>query len=249
MIPPIALQLYTVRDAMNQDLTGTLAQLARIGYRNVELAGLYKRTAAEVRKLLDDAGLKAVAAHVGIDQLKTQPEQAIADARTLGYDVIVCPWLAESMRTAEGYAATAGVLRQVAGRADAKGLSIGYHNHDFEFAVLPDGRTGMDVLFEGGQGSAPVAELDTCWAHAAGHDPVAWMKKLSGRLPLVHIKDFSAQRKLTEVGTGTVNIQAIVNAAGGCGVKYLVIEQDNNWAGSPVESAKVSYENLRKIIG
>jgi len=89
------------------------------------------------------------------------------------------------------------------------------------------------------------------WVDVAGQNVVNWMQKLSGRLPLIHVKDRVAgsERKFAEVGTGVVDIAAAVSAAEGCGAEYLVVEQDNDWSGSPLESVAVSFGNLKRIVG
>ncbi len=250
---PIALQLYTVRDPLAQDTDAALAQVAQIGYQYVELAGLHGKTPEQFKQLLDKHGLTAIASHEGIDELLGDLPAVIQRARVFGYDFVICPYLDESRRNS--YGKLAGQLAKVAGKLAGVGLTLCYHNHDFEWQVAEDGRRGIDILFDtpggggghGGAGNPPLgSELDVYWVAKAGDNPVDWMRKLTGRLPLLHLKDMAdtPDRGFAEVGTGIIDFDAILAAAEVCGVKYLVVEQDSNWKESPMESARVGLENL-----
>jgi sugar phosphate isomerase/epimerase len=249
MKPSIALQLYTVRDPLAQDFEGTLALLAKAGYKNVELAGLYERTPQQVRDILDKLKLKAVAAHVGLDWFADKMDQAIADAKVLGYKNLVMPWLPNELRNAAGFTQVAKTLEAAGRKAADAGMTVCYHNHDFEFIKLGDGTRGWDILYAQSDPKYLQAELDLYWAAFAGEDALKVMQQLSGRLPLLHVKDMAAgpERKMAEVGTGVIDYQAIAKAAPACGVKAFVIEQDRDWAGSPVESARLSLANFKKL--
>lgn len=245
---PIGLQLYTVRDVLAEDLDAGLAQVASIGYQYVELAGLYGKTAAEFKALLDKHGLKAIAAHEGADGFFGDPSAVAERANLFGYSHVVCPYLDESQR-AIGYGKLAGQLIEVSNVLGGHGLTVCYHNHDFEWQPdvhAPDKR-GVDLLFDGTDLNS---ELDVYWVKKAGDNPLDWMKKLSGRLPILHMKDMAdtPDQGFAEVGTGTIDFPAIIQAAESHGVKYLVVEQDSNWAVSPMESAKVGLENLSGML-
>lgn len=253
---PIGLQLYTVRDALAKDYEGTLRQVADMGYRHVEMAGLGGKTAEQVRDLCRQIKLQPVGAHAGLEELKHQAAGLIQQAKALGYTYITCSWLAESFRTPEGYREAAKQLN-AAGKvlADA-GLQLCYHNHAFEFEKLADGSNGYAILTQATDKKLVQFELDVMWARWGGEDPVRWMKKLKGRVPLLHIKDTPGNgpgqavggKKFTEVGTGIVDINAVVKAAAGAGSKYLIVEQDADWVGgSPLNSARISLENLTRI--
>ncbi len=238
---PIGLQLYTVRDILAEDLDAGLAQVAAIGYRYVEMAGLYGRTAEQYRALLDKHGLAAIAAHEGGDDLLNNIPAVVERAEVLGYRYVIFPYLDESQR--HGYGELAGRIAESAKALSGHGLTLCYHNHDFEWEIDADGKRGIDHLFDGTELNS---ELDVYWVAKAGDDPLDWMQKLSGRLPILHMKDMAdtADKGFAEVGTGTIDFGAILDAAEGCGVKYLVVEQDSNWKDSPMESARVGLENL-----
>ena len=241
---PIGLQLYTVRDSMEKDVGDTLAAVADIGYTHVELAGLNGLTPDSFKALLDQHKLTAIAAHDGW-ALDGNLATAVSTAKIIGYDHVMQPWWPEDKRTVAGYGDV--VSRGVAAAAE-HGLTFGYHNHDFEFETLDNGKTAFETLFVD---TDLVCEMDTAWVAIAGHDPVEWMDKLSGRVPLLHIKDASDFDKptLCEVGTGKVNVKAILDNAERVGAKCLVVEQDNNWVdGDCLKSARVSFENLKGML-
>jgi sugar phosphate isomerase/epimerase len=248
MKPSIALQLYTVRDPLGQDFEGTLAQVAKAGYKNVELAGLYNHTPQQVREILDKLKLKALAAHMGIDGLREKLDQSIAEAKAIGYKYLVLAHLGDNMRTPEGYSEAAKALEAAGRKAADAGLTVCYHNHDFEFAKLADGSRGWDILYGKTDPKFVQAEIDLYWVTFAGQDPMKMIEQFKGRLPLLHIKDMAAgpEKKMTEVGTGIIDYKAITRLAPGLGVKAYIIEQDTNWNGTPVDSAKLSLANLKK---
>lgn len=245
---PIGLQLYTVRDPLAEDTDAALAQVAEIGYQYVELAGLHGKSPEQFRGLLDKHGLTAIASHEGIDGLLNDLPAVIQRAKTFGYKFVICPYLDESQRN--DYAKLAGQLGEVGKKLAAAGLTLCYHNHDFEWKKAGDGRRGIDVLLQANGGQPLGSELDVYWVAKAGDDPAEWMRNLTGRLPLLHLKDMAdtPDKGFAEVGTGTIDFDAILAAAEACGVKYLIVEQDSNWKESPMESARVGLENLGGML-
>lgn len=252
---PIALQLYTVRDAMTRDADGTLAALAGFGLKHVELAGYHGKTPQQYKQLLDKHGLKAVAAHVGPEPTEENIRKLAEEARLFGYSYIVSSgfpgfeWGKTYGR--QDWIDGAAKLAKVTQIAAGHGLTYCYHNHSFEFEKYDGGRHAMDILY--GDANPPLsAELDVYWVQHGHEDPVAWMKRLSGRVPLLHIKDMEKgpARGFTEVGTGIVDMKTIVANAQACGVKYFILEQDGGWkGGDPVASARISFENFRRLAG
>jgi sugar phosphate isomerase/epimerase len=242
---PIGLQLYTVRDVLAEDLDAGLAQVASIGYRYVELAGLHGRTPQQYRALLDKHSLTALAAHESGDDLLDNIPAVVERAEVLGYRFVIFPYLDEPHR--HGYRELAGRLADAAKVLSGHGLTLCYHNHDFEWEADADGKRGIDHLFDGTELNS---ELDVYWVKKAGDDPIEWMEKLSGRLPILHMKDMhgTEDKGFAEVGTGTIDFTAILDTAEACGVKHLVVEQDSNWKDSPMESARVGLENLGGML-
>jgi sugar phosphate isomerase/epimerase len=242
---PVCLQMYTVRDDAQRDLVGTLAYVASLGYQGVELAGYAGKTAEEYKALLDANNLRAIGAHVGVDVVTGKPDQAIAEARLFGYDYVIVPWIGKPYtESLAGYAKLGAELSAIAPVYADAGLTLCYHNHAFEFDLSEGGKTGLDVLFE----SAPSlqAELDTFWIKKGGQDIADYLTRLSGRVPLVHLKDMDSDGSFAPVGTGTVDYPALFAAAEAAGTKFYMVEQDSCQAPlTPLESIKISIENLK----
>ncbi len=162
----------------------------------------------------------------------------------LGIQHAIQPYLDGQHRTTAGYKKIADKLMGL----KQDGVVVLYHNHDWEYDKVESDKTGYDVLMNETQLGA---ELDTCWTVVAGHDPIAQMEKLKGRLHLIHVKDCSdfEKKTLCELGDGKVPVKDIVAAAEGCGVECLVVEQDNSWMNNdPLASAKKSYDYLKSIL-
>jgi sugar phosphate isomerase/epimerase len=238
----LAVQLYTLRHRLEQDLEATLAQLAEAGGHEVELAGLYGRSAADMRAALDAAGLVAVSAHLPIDQF----ESSIEDALALGVQTVVVPWVQPPETAA---AADETVERIVAASevATAAGLGFAYHNHDFEFRALED---GTDLWSRIGAAQLP-QEPDVGWLLVAGRDPVAAIAELAGRCPLVHAKDVRQKADGTWedviAGDGDIDWPAIVAAAEAAGATRIVVELDNP-SEHPVDDVALSLATLRDAL-
>ncbi len=223
----IALQLWTVRNLAAVDLPGTLDAVAAAGYRAVELAGLAEVPPAELARRLDDAGLRPMAAHVGIDRMR-EDAAAVADRlATLTCPRAVVPWLPEEDRRdragVQRFAAELGSLAE--GFAD-RGIRLGYHNHDFEFEPLGE-TTVWDVLLAELPRTVDL-ELDVYWAAAGGRDPVGEIRAAGGRIRLLHLKDRAPGDEPHDApaGEGTLPMAAIIDAGRAAGVEWYVAEQD-----------------------
>jgi len=244
MTPPIALQLYTLREEMAQDFEGVLRQVAELGYVGVELAGTGGRSAAEVRALLDKYGLKASSAHVPLEVLESDLNKAIEEAKTIGYSIIAVPFLMPNRRgDRDGYLKLAALLDSIGAELKKHGLQLAYHNHDFEFVQF-DGEYALDLIYANTDPENLKVELDVYWVQYAGVDPVAYVRKYADRTPLIHLKDMTndEERFFAEVGEGTVDIDGVIAAA--TGAEWLIVEQDRSRR-SPLESVKISIDNLR----
>ena len=238
---PIGLQLYTIRDLIEgQQLGDSLKKVADIGYTHCEVGPFSGHTTEEVTTAAREAGLVVVGSHEG-DLALGDGVEALRTVVGLGIHHAIQPYLPPDQRTADAYRNVRDALLQLA-HDDAVVL---FHNHDWEFDQVDGDKTGYDILVND---TDLGAELDTCWVHVAGHDPVEQMKRLKGRLPLIHVKDAKG-RQLTELGEGDVPVKAIVAAAEDCGVECLVVEQDNNWLkGDPMASIQKSYDYLKSIL-
>ena len=243
---PVALQVYTVRDQIEKDPVGTYQKIAEIGYTAVEV-GAQGMPACEMKALLDDHGFACAGMHSSIEALEADLNAATDYAHGIGTKFITCSYMPEERRRdAAGWKATAKVLCQIAGKIAEAGLVFSYHNHSFEFQKF-DGEYGLDILY-GNSCAALKAQIDTYWVQHGGEDPAAYIRKYAGRVPLVHIKDMTAgdEPTFTEIGNGILDWPAIFAASEAAGTEWLIVEQDV-CAGPSLESAKMSYENLKKM--
>jgi len=243
--PTLGIQLYTLRDLLKDDFEGTLAALSRIGYQEVEFAGLYGRTAGEVRKVLDRNRLKAPSGHYGIPAITDTLDQTIAEAKTLGHRYVVVAWLPEEVRNPDGYARTAETFNQAGQRLRQTGLTLGYHNHWFEFDALDGGRCGYDILLEHTRPELVVMELDLYWIRKGGRDALSYFADYPGRFRMVHVKDMAADGAMVDVGRGAMDWPTLLQAAKRAGVEHRFVEHDE--AKDPLAFARASFEFLERL--
>jgi len=238
----VGLMLYSVRDECARDFEETLRRVAGQGYEGVELFDLHGRTASGVRALLDELGLEPVARHATLPVLESDMAQLAAEAEELGTSRVVLSWI-EPPATAADARASVERIGRVAEEAGAYGLDLGFHNHDAEVRELEDGRRVVDDLLD-----LPIfLELDLGWAWWAGVDPVELLDQTTGRVPLVHVKDFAArgERSFCPVGDGGVGYERVAPAAVAAGVEWLLVEQDETDGPSLDASAR----SLRALTG
>jgi sugar phosphate isomerase/epimerase len=256
---PVGLQLYTVRDECEKDFEGTLKQIAAIGYKNVEVYDFYGKTAADVKKLLDENGLKAPSGHWLLPKLQKSLPKTIEDAKTIGCEYIVMPIFDPPERkTFDQFKRHAEYFNKVGEQCKKEGLSFCYHNHNYEFQKHDDS-TIFDYLLSAFDPQYVNVEMDCFWVTHAGYDPVEYMEKYPGRFPLLHIKDLKPGNEPTTrldaekgaslfapVGKGTIDWKRIFEAAPKGGLKYYFVEQDY-CEGSPLDAIKVSYDYLKNL--
>ncbi len=246
---PVALQLYTVRDMAAKDFVGTLKQVAAIGYPGVELGGMYGLQAAELKRVLDDLGLKVVGSHVRLADLENDLPRVLEETRILENRYIVVPSVPEERRkTSEDWLKLAQQLTALGIQCHTAGFQLCYHNHAFEFQRF-GGQTAHDLLFSHADPDALHAELDVYWARFAGVDPAPIIRRLAGRIPLIHLKDMTASDPPTfaEIGEGIIDFAPIFEASQASGVLWYVVEQDKCQRPS-LESARISWQNLKRLL-
>ncbi len=269
---PIALQLFSVRDDMAADFAGTLEKVKAIGYDGVEFAGLCGNTPEQARKLCEAAGLVPVSSHVALQELEADPDGAAEKYAALGIRNLVIPYLPDEYRPGTpGFAGFLSLARRIGEAAKARGLTLGYHNHDFEF-VKVDGKYGLDILYDTVPAEYLQTQLDVCWVKVGGEDPVAYLKKYAGRAPLVHLKDFVGQKtenmyqligkdetsqasaekpqafEFRPVGYGVQDFPAIIEAGEAAGANWFIVEQDMPSMGkTAMECAMMSIDYLKSL--
>ena len=242
----VGAQLYTARDALARDLPGTLAAIRRAGYRDVEVAGTGEVPATTLRRALDRAGLRAQSYHADWKQLRDAPARTFADARTLGARYVVLAWLPpEERATAAQWRLWADRLNDRGAMARADGLRLAYHPHDFEFGRV-DGIIPFNILRERFDPRFVDFQIDVYWAAKAGRDPVALIRSLGRRTPLLHLKDMNCRtRAFADVGDGCLDWQAVMAAARKAGVTHAYIERDD--AADPVRTLARGLSALRRL--
>jgi sugar phosphate isomerase/epimerase len=247
---PISAQLYTVRDQIKTDFPGTVRQLGKIGYAGIELAGWGNlKTAADVTKACADAGVKITGAHVGIDQLEKDLNKALDESDSVGNRNIIIPWLNEDRRrSADDWRKFARTCNDVAAKVQARGFTLSYHNHSFEFQTF-DGTTGYDIFLQQSDPKLVKLELDVYWLQHGNQDPAGTIRKLSNRVLLIHLKDMAAgaEKRFAPVGTGILDFKSILSASEQAGAKWAVVEQDQCYDTPPMEAMRISFENLKKL--
>lgn len=244
---PLAVQLYTLREAVGRDYFGTLRAVAELGYGAVELVTLGSFSAADLRRELDVLGLQACAMHVALAQLEQNLPEVLDNLQTLGVRYAVCPWLPPERRTIASYREIASSLIQIGQACQAQGIQLCYHHHDFEFQTA-DGTSGFEILRSQVDPALLHFEIDVYWAAFAGQDPVGLLRSLAGRVPLVHLKDMSAdsRRTFAEVGQGQLDFPAILQVCDELGVEWTIVEQDQ-CERPPLESVGISLNYLRSL--
>lgn len=268
---PVAVQVYSVREDAEKDFKGTMQKIHDMGYDAVELAGLYGLSAQEVRSILDQVGIPAVSAHVPYQELIADMEGTIDKYVTIGVKYIAIPYLVEEDRPDAGnFDRTLENIRKICIACKEKGIVTLYHNHDFEFVKMPDGRYALDYMYETIPADLLQTELDTCWVNVAGENPADFVRKYSGRAPVVHLKDFikegrpanlyeligtevdkeaesAGKFEFRPVGSGMQDFPAILEASIDAGSRWVVVEQDQAYDQAPLDAIKSSREYLKTL--
>jgi sugar phosphate isomerase/epimerase len=227
---PIGIQLYTVRELFAKDPIGTLEKVAAIGYREVEYGGggYDKMDHAALRKTMERLGLTSPSIHVGYEVLASDFDGAVAMTKALGADTLIVPYMGEAHRSAESWKAAVADFNRYAERLKKAGLGFAYHNHDFEFTMKPGGTSLIDTLIADADPALVQIELDLFWAVAAGEDPKAIIRRLAGRIYAYHVKDRTADGKMTSVGKGVIDFADIFTLNAVAGVKHFYVENDQS---------------------
>jgi sugar phosphate isomerase/epimerase len=240
----IGIQLYTVRKLMERDAAGTLAKLAKIGYKEIELAGLYGMSAREMRALLDRNQLSAPSGHIGTAEMRGDWERTLADALTLGQSFITCAWIDQAERTAYGYGKIAELFNRSADTARKAGLQFCYHNHDFEFERVGD-MIPYNLLLAECDPTLVKMEMDIFWLVKGGRDPLEYFSRYPGRFPLVHVKDMNASGEMVDVGKGVIGFKGMFQHASEAGIEHYFVEHDE--PKDPLATARASYDYLHTL--
>ena len=268
----VGIQLYSLRDAMEKDMDATLKAVKDMGYDYVEFAGYFGKSAEEVKDILDKYGLEAVSVHQVIELFEEEGQKAVDYLKTLGVKYSAIPWYSVDEFTSN-WDTTMEKFKNVSKLLKDNDIKLMYHNHDFEFNKI-DGEYILDKLYATLPKGVIMPQLDTCWVHYAGVNPSDYIKKYSGRIEVLHLKDFVCEKlgggpvyalidedgneidkgskedngfKLVPVGSGIQDWPSILAAAEDAGVEYVIVEQDTSVDRDPMDAAKMSREYLRTL--
>ena len=263
---PIAIQLFSVRDTMSEDVQGTLIALKEMGYDGVEFAGLYGKTAQELKEMCDNIGLIPISSHIGFPSIRDDLERHIVDSVSLGVKYVAISSMHREFHI--GGDQSEGVyndLKNISARFAEKGIKLLYHNHSYEMIEF-EGKRLHEWLFDIMSPDELQPELDTGWLQLEVGEAEQYIRKFKNRCDLVHVKSYYAKDGFDAIPhspdtfkprdtfdfcnyeLGRLDVLAIVNASKESGAKWLVVEQDRTDAGlSELESAKINIDVLKRF--
>lgn len=266
-VDQIGVQLYTLRDRMENDFEGTVETVAEIGYDEVEFAGYFDRSPEAVRALLDRLDLTSPSTHMGLDMLRDDLEGSLDAAATIGHGYVTIPALPGAFGGGleeEDWHTFAEEFNSIGAAANERDLRLAYHNHAFEFAPAGENTTGFDVLLNETDPNLVAFELDLFWAVLAGQDPVELFERYPGRFALWHVKDLmdieatrnaagegregfqTVMQNMSPVGEGEIDFARIFEHADTSGLEHYFVEND-----APEDSVtdiETSFENLTDLL-
>lgn len=266
---PVAIQVYSVRKEAENNLYGTLKKIKAMGYDGVEFAGLYGHKPEEIREMCADIGLTPISAHVPYLDMIKDPEGVLGEYAAIGCRFVAVPYLTPEYRPdTENFGEVVKNIEMLGGVAKKLGMTLLYHNHDFEFMKI-NGKYALDVIYDTVPAGLLQTELDTCWVNVGGENPAEYLMKYAGRSPVLHLKDFAGEKsenmyeligiekkaparpanfEFRPVGYGKQDFPAILAAAEKAGVQWVVVEQDQpTKENSPLECAEMSRKYLKSI--
>jgi len=251
----IGVQLWSVKEDMGKDAAGTLAKVAKIGYKQVEGFGysdgkFFGLSADQFAKVLVENGLTMPSAHGMITskdyangQLSDAFKKMADDAKKVGQKYVIAPYMVDEDRSKGKLMAE--MFNKAGEHCKSMGMKFGYHNHDFEFAKY-DGVSLFKTLLDNTQQDLVTFEMDLYWVKFAKENPIEWFKKYQGRFTHLHVKDHDPIKNVSvEVGEGDINFQEIFNSKLS-GAKYFIVELEN-YKRPALQGIEISLNNLKKL--
>lgn len=254
---PLAIQLYTIRDSISENLELALEKLAELGFSQIEIYGyngqFFGKSRTEFQSILKNVGLEVISSHhtTGIihndkGTLINNWEKSVEDLHFIGSKYMVCSYLFEEERTLEHYKKLPELLNKSGEITNAAGIDFAYHNHDFEFEKFDETKTAYDFILDNTSSDLLKMELDLYWIAKAGLNPLFYFEKYPKRFPLWHVKDMKAgSKEFTEIGNGTIDFKTIFEAREKAGLKHWFVEQDSSDK-NMFESLKISTDYIAK---
>jgi sugar phosphate isomerase/epimerase len=252
-ISQIALQCYTLRDHLKtaDEFAASMRRVRSIGYEAVQISGVGPIPAREIRRITDAEGLKVCATHEPSQDIFERPEAVVEVLGTLGCTLTAYPFPHFSLESRADVERLADGLNRAGAVLKAAGMVLTYHNHELEFRKFGE-QTVLEILFQRTDPSLLQAELDTYWVQAGGGDPVAWCARMSGRLPMIHLKDYAVDARerapvMAALGEGNLDFPHIVAAAERSGCQWFIVEQDRGFS-DPFVAIDTSFKFLSRKI-
>lgn len=218
----IGLQLFTLRRAFHDDPVATLERIRELGYEAVEFAAPLELDFPALGRRMREIGLDCPSAHAGLGDMAARPDAVLRMAEALGCRYLVLPYVEPARRD---WDAVIEALTSFADVAQRAGLKVAYHHHDFEFSGS-EGVRPFDRLVAETDPARVSFELDVYWLRQGGEDPEAMIRRLAGRVRLLHLKDRAADGSMADVGAGTLDFPALIAAADSAGVEHYFVEHD-----------------------
>jgi sugar phosphate isomerase/epimerase len=257
----VGLQLYSIRDAMDEDVPGSLQKVSDLGYKYLEMAGysdgmFYGYTPAEFKKMANDLGMEVLSSHTMVEAegITLDNAKIMADAHAeLGVKYCVQPWVNEPDRNIESYKKMIGDWNEVGKIMKEAGIQFGYHNHNFEFLNMDGIVPYYDLFLPEMDPDLITMEIDLYWVTKAGQDPVEMFDRYPGRFQLFHLKDMYTETEpyydvikddISPVGAGLIDFKRIMAAKDKAGMKHFFVEDDNQGNGKPFEGIATSINNI-----
>ncbi|MDF2941737.1 MAG: sugar phosphate isomerase [Herbinix sp.] len=247
---PVALQVYTIREVAEKDFVKAMQDVKKMGYDGVELAGLYGHSPEEIRDCLKEIGLTPISAHVAYQEFVRDLQGTVKSYATIGCRYVAIPYLLEEDRYGtERFEEMMNYIPSIAKACKEEGITLLYHNHDFEFLKTTEGEYVLDYMYQTIPADELQMELDTCWVKVVDINPSEYMKKYAGRLPIVHLKDFTGARPIEfrALGRGVQNFPSILEEAIRGGSEWVVVEQDSHTEYTALEDVQISREYLKSL--
>lgn len=248
----IAAQLYTIRGYMKtpEDMRKSLKKIRDLGFEWIQISGAGPISHEEMKDILDETGLKVCATHISFDRMKNEIEDVLYQHKLWNCKNIGVGSMPPQYRgSEEGYIQFAKEASEIGKKFAEKGFRFVYHNHRFEFEKY-NGRVGFEILAEESDKEGFDFLLDTYWVQAGGADPVAWIKKLEGRINVIHFKDMKIindKQLICEVGEGNLNWPGVVEACRATNISQIAIEQDDCYDRDPFECLNISRNNMLRM--
>lgn len=243
----VGLQLYTVRDLMKADLPGTVARVAAIGYKEVEFAGYFGRTPAQIRDLLRQNELTSPSSHLSFDSLTSGWQKQLDDAKAAGHEWVTIAYIAEEKRkTLDDWKRIADLFNRSAAQAKSADLRFAYHNHDFEIRPI-DGTRPLDLLLSSTDPKLVDFEMDLYWVVFGGGSPIDFFNQYPKRFRMVHVKDSAGppDNKMVDVGQGKIDFRQIFAQSEKAGIEHYFVEHDQ--PANPIATITNSYNYLHNL--